>query len=65
MIDPMTDDVKQYGCVLCDSAIPISITLWMCLKYSKSLERADDGKIKPCKECEEAVFRILNVEVQK
>jgi hypothetical protein len=49
----MTDEIKQYGCVLCDSAVPISMTLWMCLKYSKSLERVEDGKIKPCKECQE------------
>jgi hypothetical protein len=53
MIDQMTDDVKQYGCVLCDSAIPISITFWMCMRYSKSLDRAEDGKIMPCGECKE------------
>ena len=54
----MTDDIKNYGCVLCeesrfkwreDSDIPV----WYCKQTGEELERDTDGKLRPVKECEE------------
>lgn len=53
----MTDDIKNYGCVLCeesrftwceDSDIP----MWYCKQTGKELQR-EDGKLVPGEECEE------------